>query len=102
MALGVLFRLFHGEKKQCSQGPNPTDETGERPWKAAPTAMRGDEAAKAGIKKMHQRSREIQRVRFHSWPSEEETREIAKEMIEIHQQPLTLASFAYYTRSPRK
>jgi len=102
MGLGFLFQLLHGEKKQYSQGPNSEDEAAERPWEAAPTAVSGDEAAKAGVKKMHERSREIQRARFHSWSSEEETREIAKEMIEIHQQPLTLASFAYYTRSPRK
>jgi len=100
--LRVLFQLFRGEKEQCAESPNPKDEAAERPWDAASAAVSGDKAAKAGIEKMHQHSREIQRIRFHSRFGKEKTREIAKEIVEIHWRPLTLGSFAYYTRSPQK
>ena len=88
--LAILW-FFGRQQKQCSQGPYSKEQAGHRPRQFLPAAVSRDDPAKNGIENMHERRRAKQGHRVHFGFYEQESGEVAEQMIPIHCEALTLA-----------
>jgi hypothetical protein len=85
-----LSSFFCRQQKQRSQSPKPKQQTRDRPKKFLPAAVIGDDPTENGIEQMHERRGANQSGRVHFGFYEKESGKVTEQMIEIHDEALTL------------
>lgn len=87
-----LVSLFRRQEKQRRQRPNAKNQTAQGPEPFRSAALAGHDKAEDRVEKVHQNSSVQQRETVHVGFDEKQTGEIAEDMVEIHEPPLTLPS----------